>query len=155
MRSRQDWRGRVLIMQTPKISEQRPHKYGHGFAMIEVLVAVLLFMLGILALVGLNATMNKNVTQAKLRGEASFLANELIGRMWADTPNLAKYVVTDAVCSDTSYTNCTQWVAKVQHALPNGGATVELAGSTIDITLNWTMPGEAPSALQVSTNINP
>ena len=51
--------------------DMKNRKQQRGIALIEVLVAVLLFALGILALVGLQASMNKNVTQAKLRGEAS------------------------------------------------------------------------------------
>jgi type IV pilus assembly protein PilV len=125
----------------------------HGFAMIEVLVSVLLFLLGILALIGMQASMSKNVTQAKFRGEASFLANELIGRMWADYPNLTKYAITANACADNSYDNCTNWLNYVTSSLPNGGAVVTVNGGAVDVTVNWTLPGESPSKLQISANI--
>lgn len=125
-----------------------------GIALIEVLISILLFSLGILALVGLQASMNKNVTQAKLRGEASFLANQLIGQMWADWPNLASYAVTDNACDISGYANCTNWLSSVNSALPSGAATVTVTGQAVDITVNWTLPGEAPSQLQIGTNIN-
>lgn len=132
----------------------RDTKQQRGMALIEVLIAVLLFSLGIMALVGLQASMHKNVTQAKLRGEASFLANELIGRMWVDQATLTNYAVTDGECTVTGYANCTKWAALVSNTLPNGTATVVVNGRAVDVTVGWTMPGEAPSQLQIGANIN-
>jgi type IV pilus assembly protein PilV len=133
--------------------DMKNSKQQRGIALIEVLVAVLLFALGILALVGLQASMNKNVTQAKLRGEASFLANELIGRMWVDQATLSNYAITGGVCT-AEYANCAKWLASVNTILPSGNAEVTITGRAVDITLSWTLPGEAPSRLQLGANIN-
>ena len=53
-----------------------------GMILIEALLAILIFSLGILALVGLQATSVKQSADAKYRTEAALLANEIIGQMW-------------------------------------------------------------------------
>jgi type IV pilus assembly protein PilV len=125
----------------------------HGIALLEALIAILLFSLGVLALVGLQATMNKNVTHAKLRGEAAFLANQLIGQMWVDQANLSRYVVTAGTCGEAGFANCTNWQTSVAQVLPSGTADVTVNGTAVDVTLNWQLPGEAPGRFQIGANI--
>ena len=63
-----------------------------GIMLLEGLIAILIFSLGILALVGMQATTLNHTSQTKYRLDASFLGNKLIGRMWADTnANMASY----------------------------------------------------------------
>ena len=63
-----------------------------GSMLLEALIAILLFSMGILGLMGLQAIALKNTADAKYRTEAAFLANQIIGQMWADNPaNLATY----------------------------------------------------------------
>jgi len=54
-----------------------------GVALLEALIAVLLFSFGVLALVGLQASTMRITTDAKMRVDASYLANQKIGEMWA------------------------------------------------------------------------
>lgn len=124
-----------------------------GIALVEALIAVLLFSLGILALVGLQATMSRNVTQAKLRAEASFLANQLIGQMWVDQANLSSYAATGGTCNVATFTNCTSWQTQVSQVLPGGNADVTINGTIVNVVLRWTLPGEAPSQLRIDANI--
>ncbi len=56
-----------------------------GVILIEVMIAILIFSIGVLALVGLQATMIKNTAEAKYRSEASYIAQSRIGQIWADT----------------------------------------------------------------------
>lgn len=98
-----------------------------GMALIEGMIAILIFSLGILAIVGLQAVNLKQAADAKYRVDAGFLANQTIGMMWADRENLGNHVVTDAA------------VAK----LPNGKRTVEVKGSQVTVTISWQLPGEA------------
>jgi type IV pilus assembly protein PilV len=67
-----------------------PKKQG-GVILIEALIGILIFSIGILALIGMQAAAMKNTTDAKYRSEAAFLANQIIGQMWADRTNLPKY----------------------------------------------------------------
>jgi type IV pilus assembly protein PilV len=50
--------------------------------LIEALIALLIFSVGILGIVGLQASAVNTSADAKYRSEAALLANELIGRMW-------------------------------------------------------------------------
>ena len=49
------------------------HRGTAGFALIEVLVAVLLFAIGILGMVGLQASMTQAQTESKVRADAANL----------------------------------------------------------------------------------
>ncbi|MGE5386021.1 MAG: type IV pilus modification PilV family protein [Betaproteobacteria bacterium] len=111
-----------------------------GVAMLEVLISILMLALGVLALVGLQASMNVNATESKYRAEASFLANQLVGQMWVDQVNLDKYAVSAGTCSQ-SYTACTNWIAGVANRLPSGGADVTINGTAVTISVTWQTPG--------------
>ena len=74
-----------------KLENGAPHKQ-QGVALLEALIAVLIFSIGILAVIGLQATSVRLTTDAKYRADASFLANQALGRVWADPGNLAAYV---------------------------------------------------------------
>lgn len=128
-------------------------KMQSGVVLVEALIAILLFSLGILALVGLQASMSKNVTHAKLRAEASFLANQLIGQMWVDQANLSSYAATGGACATTGYANCTTWHSQVRQVLPQGSANVTVNGTVVNILLNWRMPGEESSQFQIDADI--
>lgn len=102
-----------------------------GAVLLEALIAVLLFSLGVLALAGLQATMIKNTDDAKYRAEATFIAQQKFGEIWANTrgfASLADYVVTDEDVSQ----------------LPNGKRTVQVsADRVVTVIVNWTLPGSA------------
>jgi type IV pilus assembly protein PilV len=127
-----------------------------GAALLEALVAILLLMLGILALIGLQGRMVSASTEAQMRGEATYLADQLIGQMSVDQGNLANYVTTSGSCSSA---NCTAWLANVTNTLPDGGATVTVTDITADsaqvvVTVNWTLANSTERTVQVSTTIH-
>lgn len=109
-----------------------------GIALIEVLVALLIFMLGVLGLIGMQSSLTRTQTESKFRADAAFLANELVGRMWADSSNLTAYAGEDS-CSASS---CTEWRAKLTQLLPGSGAEVTVDGLSgdISITVTWNVP---------------
>ncbi|HEX5804602.1 MAG TPA: hypothetical protein VFY24_16415 [Azospira sp.] len=111
-----------------------------GIALIEALVSVLLLSLGILGLINLQANMAANLTDAKYRAEASFLADQLLGQMWVDQSNLVAYAVSGGSCTQ-SYASCSDWLSKVGQQLPNGSASVALNGTAVTITVTWQTPG--------------
>jgi len=115
-----------------------------GVVLLEALIALLIFSMGILALVGLQAAMIKNTSDNKYRADASFLAQERIGRMWANPNNLGSFSCTDttAACADVS------------NILPNGTRTVEVAAKgLVTINLAWRLPGGDPHTFSTSTYI--
>ena len=60
-----------------------------GIMLLEALIAILIFSLGILALIALQATSIKLTSDAKYRTDATLLANRLIGQMWVRGGDLA------------------------------------------------------------------
>lgn len=52
--------------------------------LIEALIAILIFSIGILAVVGMQGVAIKNVTESRSRSEAAILAQALLAQMWID-----------------------------------------------------------------------
>jgi type IV pilus assembly protein PilV len=116
---------------------------GRGVALLEVLVALLIFMFGILGLVGLQAALTRAQTSGKFRVDATFLAEEYVGTLWGDTANVGTYVITGGSCVTTANQSCADWVSKVANRLPEGAAVVTVAASgVVTIKVNWTVPSE-------------
>lgn len=78
-----------------------------GVMLIEALVAILIFSVGILGIVGLQASAAKASTDAKYRSEAALLANELIARMW--TANRSSLAVLQAAYASPNGTEYIKW----------------------------------------------
>lgn len=66
-----------------------------GIMLVEGLIAVLVLSVGVLGLVGLQASMIKATADAKYRAEASFVAQQRLGMLWADRDNLPAYAVDE------------------------------------------------------------
>jgi type IV pilus assembly protein PilV len=113
-------------------------RHAAGFSLIEVMIALLIFSIGMLGLVGLQASLVRAQSGAKLRAEASYLATDLIGQMWADAANLARY----GDC--TSYARCNAWLNRVAQLLPNGTTTVTVTAATglVVLMIEWQPPGD-------------
>lgn len=120
-----------------------------GVMLIEALIGMLIFSIGILALMGMQAMAMRATIDSKYRSEASFVANEIVGQMWVDRGNLAGYA--DANCASTPV--CAAWVARVQALLPNAtGAnapSIVVAGQQVTITVRWLRPGETGASNHV------
>ena len=111
---------------------KRPRRAA-GFTLIEVLVAILLFSVGLLGVVGMQARMLQASTQNGDRARASMLANELVSAMWAQqSVNVASGTLRDWQTRVASTTNA---------GLPNGVGSVAYATAsgttTATITVTW------------------
>jgi len=122
-----------------------------GFALIEAMIGILLFSLGILALVALQAVSIQQATAAQYRTEASFVANELLAQMWMG--NRTTQALTDTYA--TGATGYTAWFDRFKTSLPGMTAnppTVVVAAATpapgivassiVTITVSWLPPNE-------------
>ena len=119
--------------------------------LIEVLVSVLLFSVGVLALVGLQANMNQTQGAAKVRTDASYLATELTGLMWADRGHLSSYQTSTCV----AYAPCNAWKNKLEKALPSGTATITVSGtSDVKIEIQWALPDGASHSYISETSVS-
>jgi len=123
-----------------------------GVMLIEALLAILIFSIGILAVVGMQSVAIKNVTESKYRSEAAFLTNELMAKLWTDPGNIALY---DYPGTGTVPPRLTDWVNKINTTLPGAtvvqprvtitGATAQ--GATVQIQVFWRLPEEASAGL--------
>ncbi len=122
-----------------------------GVALLEVLVAILLFALGVLALVGLQGALTRAQTDAKIRTDAAALAGEVIGQMWADIGQINKYNGTGCA----SHPRCKSWQDKVTQSLPAGTGTVTVDAGSGDVTvlINWTNPSGETHRYETHTTI--
>ena len=64
-------------------SRQAGQNQQRGVLLLEALIAILIFSLGILGAVGLQAASVKQATAAEDRAKSAALTNDLISRMWA------------------------------------------------------------------------
>lgn len=126
---------------THSLRKPRPQS---GVMLIEVMIAIVIFAFGILGIVSLQGVAVSQVSDAKYRSDASFLANDLIGTMWLGDRTAAvlqaKY--------NTGNPGYTTWKNKVLGTLP--GATfleptvvVDNAG-VVTVSIFW-LPPNAPA----------
>ena len=106
-----------------------------GFSLIEVLVVLVIFSVGMLGVVALQARATQVSVSAEDSTRAALLANEIASAMWgANSVNLPAAVI-DA------------WNVRVadqrSRGLPNGVGTVVVAANVATITVTWRAPHEA------------
>jgi type IV pilus assembly protein PilV len=120
-----------------KLGAMPQAKLEQGAILLEALIAIVIFSFGILALAGLQAAMVKNTTDSNYRSEASYLAQQQLGFMWADPNNLANYLGTTTVAK-----------------LPNGSMTVTqpIAGRVV-VSVTWQIPGEPAHNFQTNAYV--
>ncbi len=126
----------------------------HGAMLLEALIAILIFSLGILAIIAMQAASVRLSGDAKYRTQASLLVNKIIAQMWvADrTPTTLQ-----ANFDTASGVGSTSWIGEVSAALPgvSGVAAnqptvsvvptpvVNPTGTEVTVTVFWNLPGEA------------
>jgi type IV pilus assembly protein PilV len=129
-----------------------------GVMLLEALVAILIFSLGVLSIIQLQAASIKQASGAQYRSMAALLANDLISRMWASDKTASTLQTNFA--SSTAGANYTQWLGTVRSSgLPNISSangtlpTVTFTtapatnagpgGSTAEVNVFWIEPGNS------------
>lgn len=115
-----------------------------GSMLLEAFIAILIFSMGILAIVGMQASAIKSSADAGYRSQASLLANELIGTMWVS--NHTTLQTNFQGTGGTGGAGYTSWYSSVQ-ALPLPGAaanpptvTVDPVSGLVQVTIFWQAP---------------
>ena len=94
-----------------------------GVMLLEALLGLLIFSLGILALVAMQSVSISNVSNAKYRVEAAFAAEEIMNYMWLGDPTPATLQLGFAYPGGNSV-YLQNWVTKLQtppYGLPGAG----------------------------------
>jgi type IV pilus assembly protein PilV len=134
-----------------------PTRYQSGSLLLEGMVAILIFSLGILGLMALQAASIRLSDDARGRSDAAFLANKIIGQMWLqDTTALAANFTYNAgvvnncsagTSSNSANTNLNNWLTKdvattLPGALPAHQKIAVDAGNNVTVPLCWKAPSE-------------
>jgi type IV pilus assembly protein PilV len=105
-----------------------------GVILLETLIAILIFSIGILALVGVQAVMVSNTSDAKYRSEASFIAQRRIAEIWANPAVLMEGDPSDPV---------NQPGTPIPDLLPGGiRYTMQTAPGEFLVLVTWQPPGD-------------
>jgi len=113
-------------------------KTQQGIALLEAMIAILIFSMGILALAGLQGALIKNTSDAKYRAEATFIAQQRIGLIWVGT-GLADYIEINT---------------DISNLLPNGTRSVAISPDrVVTVTVSWQLPGEVRHTYSTNARI--
>jgi type IV pilus assembly protein PilV len=117
---------------SPNRTPRRDRVSLQGFTLIEVMIALLIFSVGILGSVALQAKVVQMATQNSDRARAAVLANEMVSQLWANQS------------STPTSTYLTAWQGRVSDptvsGLPNGlGSVTACAGvaNCAQILVTW------------------
>jgi type IV pilus assembly protein PilV len=110
--------------------------------LIEALVSIVIFSIGVLALIALQVTSVRQSSNAKYRSDAALLVNQLIGQMWVSD----RTTTTLQTNFNTGGALYNQWVTAVQAQLPGSAASAPtvVVGANGQVTVNvfWKAPNE-------------
>lgn len=124
----------------------------HGVMLLEVLVAILIFSVGVLSVIKLQSEAVKQSTGAEYRAMASLLAGDLVSRMWGSDRRLQALKDSYESKDGEGYKQWRQ--AIVDSGLPNAFdeenlprvAVAEMPnGTEVTVILGWRVPGEKES----------
>lgn len=133
-----------------------------GVMLLEALIAILVFSLGILGLVSLQASTVQAGRDAQYRSQASALAGDLVGQMWASDRVGANLQTnfqgdgeqvgpTNVVSDGAAYT---AWAGRVASQLPGtvdfppvvqvtpGVVGPPATATQVSVTVRWRAPNE-------------
>lgn len=126
-----------------------------GVMLIEAMVGALIFLVGIIALMGMQAAAMSTTSEAKYRSDAAYYASQIISRIWTDRTNVAGY----HTCSGGVVNQeVTYWRAEVAASLPGASAVSNLpsvcvvssaGGFDITVTVFWSKPGDVNAGAPV------
>ena len=101
--------------------------------MLEALIAILIFSMGILAVIGLQAAMMKGASDARYRAEATFIAQQKLGEIWT---NVKKRDALSGYAEEEE---------DISNLLPGGKRMVEIASAPqclVTVTVTWQLADE-------------
>ena len=115
-----------------------------GSYLLEALIGILIFSLGVLGIVGLQAASLRTTSDAALRAEAVFAANQLVGQMWTDSEtNLAVYTSAIAgqpykdFAAELKATQAGAWACDPTVQLDNFAAAPSNTSHSVNIAIYW------------------
>jgi len=113
-----------------------------GFTLLEVLITVVIFSIGLLGLAGLQATGIKLNHSSLLRTQATLLAYDVADCMRANRASVADYQrVLEAPKPPADGTLAQQdvrgWLERLEQMLPSADGAISLDGNRATIAVRW------------------
>jgi type IV pilus assembly protein PilV len=104
-----------------------------GFTLLETLVALLIFSVGLLGVVALQARTIQLSVDGEDRNRAALLGDEAVAMMWA------------RATTSLSTAEMTAWTTRVSAELPGATATVSApdANGVVTVSITWRPPSRA------------
>jgi type IV pilus assembly protein PilV len=152
-------------------STRAPGRIGQrGIAMVEAMVAIVIFSIGVLGIVGMQARSTQMLTDGVFRAQAAQVASQLIAEMWTADPSKLALLYSSA----SSGTRYNQWRANFQsgsNMIPGSSANpptvvvqsqqiplpskpgVNFTTSDVTITIFWQRPGGVVSQYVTTARI--
>lgn len=119
--------------------QRRVRERQRGAVLVEAMVAVLIFSMGVLSLVGLQSAMIKHSSENRYRAQALLIAQTHLANMMAYGGNTASYI------SNVDKT-------RLSKQLPNGKiAFSTITNSMVTVTVSWQVPGGTPHQVNASS----
>ena len=106
--------------------------------LLEVLISLLIFSLGMLGFVGLQARATQLSVDSEDRTRAALMANEIVSAMWTQRTTSLPAATTTA------------WQTRLQDptvaGLPNATGTIADVGGVVTVTVTWKSPAQPAAA---------
>lgn len=143
----------------------------HGGFLLEALVGILIFSLGVLGLVALQGRAIGYSSDAQYRGEAAYLADAYLAKMWSDSyanlparyddPGEAEYdafqtAVARLPGAAAIANNPTVRITQAPAAgIANAGGGISLTGNStmVEITIQWQPPAKEGETAAVHRHV--
>ena len=129
-----------------------------GATLLEGLISIAIFSIGMLGLGALQINMMKSSQETRYRTIASYYAEEIIGIAMVDSPeNQKNYTVSDGECSNKD-SICASWIKRVKEDLPaasekNEKTSIEIKDDIMTVTIRWKRENET-EVQQYATSTN-
>lgn len=143
-------------------------KRQNGIFVFEALVAIFIFVVGVLGVVRIQSSTINAVSEGGYRTTATYLADSIVGKMWLDMENIESYDIESSSLSPA----LVSWRQEVARLLPGVAddpdnpsdvpalPTIDVVNNggryNVTVSVYWRHPGsEANSRHIVQTVISP
>jgi type IV pilus assembly protein PilV len=127
-------------------------RYQDGGGLVEGLMSLVVLSVGILGLIGMQATLIQENGESRVRMQAGFFATSVLGMAAASPENVGCFIVNStqsvACASVDAQAQATGWLDQVMNALPSAAAVppevaYDNATGLLVVTLRWRMRGDS------------
>ncbi|VAW91133.1 hypothetical protein MNBD_GAMMA22-2636 [hydrothermal vent metagenome] len=127
-------------------------QFNKGFSLLEVMIAMVIFAVGVLGLAGMQALALENSFESASRNQAIILAYSMSDRMLANQQGKDAYIIDDVtvptIVTDCNLVNCAtiaeiitfdqvKWKQNLAQQLLSGSGAITGASPNYTITVRW------------------